>query len=124
MLTASSRKSISARTRTLNSRTTLVTARTWWLGKRMFSQKSSRNEMSRSSATTAATPGRNTFTTTSRPSTVARWTCPRLAAATGSRWKSWNSSSVGAPSSSSMTRMISSAGSGGTWSWSLPISLR
>ena len=55
--------------------------------------------MSRSSATAASTPGRSTFTTTSRPSTRARWTCPRLAAATGSRSKSSKSSSTGAPNS-------------------------
>jgi hypothetical protein len=90
----------------------------------MFSQNKSRNEISRSRATPASTPGRRTFTTTSRPSTRARWTWPRLAAAMGSVWNSSNSSSAGASSSSLITPRMPSTGSGGTWSWSLPISDR
>jgi hypothetical protein len=39
MFRASERKSISSRTRTENSRTTLVIPCTWWFGKRTFSQK-------------------------------------------------------------------------------------
>ncbi len=124
MFSASCSKSISSRTRTENSRTTLVSARTWWLGKSTLSQKRSRKEMSRSSATRASTPGRRTFTTTSWPSTRAWWTWPRLAAATGSSLNASKSSATGAPSSPSMTLRMESAGSAGTRSWSLPISER
>ncbi len=124
MFSASSRKSISCRTRTENSRTTAVRARTWWFGKRMLSQKSSRKEMSRSSATASSTPGRRTFTTTCSPPTRARWTCPRLAAATGSSTNSSKRSEIGRPSSASTTRRTASTGSGGTRSCSLPTSDR
>ncbi len=66
-LRASSRKSSSSRIRFENSLTIAVIARVWWLGNSRLSRKRMRNETSRSWATTSSTPGRSTFTTTSRP---------------------------------------------------------
>ena len=108
MLSASTRKSISSRTFTENSRITLARARMRWLGKRTFSQKTIRNAVSTSRATRCSTPGRSTLTAISLPSSRARCTCPRLAAAMGSRSKLSKRSASFPSSSLSITLTISS----------------
>ena len=71
----------------------------------------------RSLCTTSRAPGRNTLTTTSLPvRVVARCTCARDAAASGSSSKALNSVETDAPSSASMAARTSATGTASTLS--------
>ncbi len=84
-----------------------------------------RMRMRMSRSTCSFTPGRSTFTTTSRPLNVrAECTCATEAAAKGSGSKRMKSSCGGLPSASSIAAMDSSTGKGFTLSCSFCSSAR
>ena len=121
-LSASCLKSSSSRSFSANSSTSNVAGHP-----KFFLEKSSKNfsaaalRMYKSSTTCGRVPGRNIFTATSVPSdfSVALYTCPIDAAAMGSGVMYSKISDGFLPASSSMIRIASSVGNGGTRSCSL-----